>query len=189
MPAGPESSSGARRLRRGKPLNLHDTVVWARSVNQARYRVYEEVQIPEVAAPGFTIPKLEPDIDELTDKQLMNLFVMLTRWTDFLQNQAAVEEIHERYADSEVRRLEGLYMAANKPDRVSEAVTWVRAQMESDPEIQKARDDLKLFYARRKLKQMLFEAAERDAAVVSRELTRRTDTKNPGWQRADRGAP
>jgi len=119
----------------------------------------------------------------------MALFVQLTRWTDYLQNQTAIEEIRERYADAEVRRLEGLYMTANKPERVSEAVTWVRAQMELDPEVQRARDVLRVVYSRRKLKAMLFESTERDAAVVSRELTRRTDTRSPGYRRADRGAP
>lgn len=158
-------------------------------VEQTRHRVYKELQVEELESPGATVPKLETDIDDLTDKQLMDLFVRFTRWADYFQNQLAIEEIHERYADAEVRRLEGLYMTANKPDRVSEAVTWVRAQMERDPEIAKARDVLRLFYARRKLKQILFDGAERDAAVVSRELTRRTDAKNPGYRRADRGAP
>jgi hypothetical protein len=158
-------------------------------VEQTRSQVHREVQIEEVASPNFAPPKLEPDIDDLTDKQLMDLMVKLTRWADFLQNQSAIEEIHERYADAEVRKLEGLYMTAHKPDRVSEAVTWVRAQMEDDVHIQQARDVLKVFYARRKLKQILFENAERDAAVVSRELTRRTDARNPGYRRADRGTP
>jgi hypothetical protein len=135
------------------------------------------------------MPKLDADLDELNDHELMALFVGLTRWTDFLQNQATIEEIGERYADAEVRKLEGLYMTANKPERVSEAVTWVRAQMELDPGVQKARDALRVAYARRKLKAMLFESCERDAAVVSRELTRRTDARSPGYRRADRGAP
>jgi hypothetical protein len=135
------------------------------------------------------MPKLEPNLDDLPDKQLMELFVQLTRWADFLQNQAAIEEIRERYADAEVRRLEGFYMTANKPEKVSEAVTWVRAQMEMDPDVATAKDTLRICYARRKLEQMLFESTERDAAVVSRELTRRTDSKAPGYRRADRGAP
>ena len=154
-----------------------------------RQSVYRDLQLEEPDAPDFKLPKLEPDIDDLTGKELMNLFVMFTRWADYLQNQLAIEEIHERYADAEVRRLEGLYMIANKPERVSEAVTWVRAGMESDPDIAKARDVLKVTYARRKLKSMLFEGAERDAAVVSRELTRRGDDKSPGFRRADRNAP
>jgi hypothetical protein len=157
-------------------------------VNAARRGVYYDLGVAEPETPEFGLPKLEPILDDLTDKQLMELFVQLTRWTDFLQNQLAIEEIHERYADAEVRRLEGLFMMANKPERVSEAVTWVRAQMESDDEVQAARDQLKVFYARRKLKQMLFESTERDAAVVSRELTRRTDVRNPGYRRADRGS-
>lgn len=158
-------------------------------MNAVRRGVYRDLQIDEPDRPGFDIPRLEPDIDDLTDKQLMDLLVKFTRWTDYLQMQAALEEIRERYSDAEVKKLEGLYMTANKPERVTEAVTWVRASMESDIAVQSARDGLKLTYARRKLKQMLYESTERDAAAVSRELTRRTDTKAPGYRRADRGAP
>ena len=145
-------------------------------VDQVRHRVYDEIGVEEPEAPDFGIPRLEPILDELGDKQLMELFVKLTRWADYFANELAIEEIAERCADSEVRRLEGLYMIAHKPARASEAVTWVRAQMESDTEIQTAREALRIHYARRKLKQMLFENAQRDAALVSRELTRRTDT-------------
>lgn len=180
-------SDGQRRIKRRPPLNLHDTLM--EMVGGRRGAVYHDLGIEEPSSPEFGLPKLEPDIDDLTDKQLMNLYVMLTRWTDYFQNQLAIEEIFEHYADTEVRRLEGLYLTRNRPEKASEAVTWVRAQMEMDPDIRAARDTQKVYYARRKLKGMLFEAAERDAAVVSRELTRRTDNKNPGYRRADRGAP
>lgn len=172
-------------MRRPKTLREHLDGLRTNTWRQ----VHREIQVEEVIAPDYQLPKLDPGIDDLTDKQLMELFVKLTRWTDYLQMQFAAEEVTERYADDEVRRLEGLYMTAHKPDRASEAITWVRVQMEDDPEITKARDALRVIYARRKLKQMLFEGAERDAAVVSRELTRRTDTKAPGYRRADRGAP
>jgi len=154
-----------------------------------RRDVYKDLAVEELDSPDFKLPKLEPNLDDLTDQQLMALFVQLTRWADFFQYQLTIEEIYERLADGEVKKLEGLYMTANRPERASEAVTWVRAQMETDSAIQRARDVLKLYYARRKLKGMLFESAERDAAVVSRELTRRTDAKSPGYRRADRGAP
>jgi len=163
--------------------------ILAKTVSGQRRDVYRELGITESEQPAFGLPTLEIDIDDLTDKQLMNLFVQFTRWTDFFQNQLAIEEIFEHHAEMEVKKLEGLFLTRNRPERVSEAVTWVRAEMETDAEIQKARDALKVYYARRKLKQMLFEGAERDAAVVSRELTRRTDAKNPGYRRADRGAP
>jgi hypothetical protein len=158
-------------------------------VNGQRRDVYHDLAIEEPAAPDFGPPTLETDIDDLTDKQLMDKFVQFTRWTDFFQYQLAIEEIYEHHAEMEVRRLEGLFLTRNRPEKASEAVTWVRAQMETDHDIQAARDALKVYYARRKLKQMLFESSERDAAVVSRELTRRTDAKSPGYRRADRGAP
>lgn len=158
-------------------------------VQSYRRGVYTELGIEEPEAPGEGVPRLEIDIDDLTDKQLMNLFVQFTRWCDFFQNQLAIEEIYEHHAEMEIKRLEGMYLTRNRPEKASEAVTWVRAAMETDPEIRALKDRLKVYYARRKLKQILFEAAERDAAVVSRELTRRTDAKSPGYRRADRGAP
>lgn len=187
-PAKESSSVAPRRLKR-QPRSLHETAEWAKAVHGVKRGVYQDLGIEEPEHPQYGIPKLEIGLDELPDPELMALFVQLTRWTDYLQNQTAIEEIRERYADAEVRRLEGLYMTANKPERVSEAVTWVRAQMELDPEVQRARDVLRVVYSRRKLKAMLFESTERDAAVVSRELTRRTDTRSPGYRRADRGAP
>ena len=114
--------------------------------------------VEEPDAPEFKLPRLESDLDDLTDKQLMNLFVQLTRWADFFLFQFTIDDISERYADGDVRRLEWLYMITYNPERVSEAVTWVRAGMEGDPEITKARDTLRVTYARRKLKQMLFDA-------------------------------
>jgi hypothetical protein len=187
MQAMDESSSDVPRRIKRQPLDLKETL--AKMVNGQRRDVYRDLGINEPPTPGSDPPTLETDIDDLTDKQLMDLFVRFTRWTDYFQNQLAIEEIYEHHAEMEIRRLEGLYLTRNRPEKASEAVTWVRAQMETEPEIRGARDALKLYYARRKLKQMLFESSERDAAVVSRELTRRTDVKNPGYRRADRGAP
>lgn len=158
--------------------------------------VYREMQVEEPKSPEFGLPKLEPNIDDLNDKQLMNLFVQFTRWTDFFQSQLAIEDVYERYADARVRRLEAIYMLQNRSvtigprgGRQEDSMTFLRAGMEEDAEITKAREEQRVAYARRKLKQLLFEAAERDAAVLSRELTRRTDVKNPGYRRADRGTP
>jgi hypothetical protein len=181
-------SAEGRQLKR-ESRSLHETAEWAKSIHGVRRDVYRDLGIAEPDQPEGGLPKLEPNLDDLTDHELMALFVGLTRWTDYLQNQTTIEEIRERYADAEVRRLEGLFMTANKPERASEAVTFVRAQMELDPNVQQARNILRVVYARRKLKGMLFESAERDAAVVSRELTRRTDTRSPGYHRAERGAP
>jgi hypothetical protein len=186
----PAVSSGARRIRRQpKPQSVDDyREQFNGHVGKAKAQVYKELGTVEPDTPAFSLPKLEPNLDELTDHDLMELFVKLTRWADYFQNQLAVEEISEKYADAKVKRLEGLFMIVNKPTRASEAVTWVRAQMEADPEIQTAREALRVVYARRKLKTMLFEQAERDASVVSRELTRRTDTSNIN-RRADYRSP
>jgi hypothetical protein len=178
---------GGRRLRRRQTVDGYRGQ-YNQLVNQLRADVFQEMALGDPNAPEYVFPKLEPGIDELNDHDLMELFVKLTRFADFFQAQLAVEEIAEKYAEAEVKKLEGLYMIGHKPVRVSEQVTWVRASMEGDPEVQTARDALRLFYARRKLKQVLFEQAERDAAVISRELTRRTDTSMIN-RRADYRSP
>jgi hypothetical protein len=185
----PESTAPVRRRLSHRPLRTVDDFHqdYLRMLERAGMQVFDG-QLPQPVVPDFGPPKLEPVLDTLEDPALMELFVKFTRWADYFGAQLANEEILERFADAEVRKLEGLYMLRHKPEKVSEAVTWVRAALESDPEIQAARDAHRVIYARRKLRQMLFESAERDAAVLSRELTRRTDTRAPGYRRADRVA-
>ena len=57
-------------------------------------------------------------------------------------------------------------------------VTYARAQVAADPRIVALKDVVEEAYAYRKLVESLAANVERDASLVSRELTRRTSSRN-----------
>jgi hypothetical protein len=92
--------------------------------------------------------------------------------------------VDERTADSAVERARAIALARNwagDKDRVNIA----KANAELDSELMKARARHDETYAYRKLLEAVHESFVRDAAVVSRELTRRVD-KEPPARRSDR---
>ena len=155
-------------------------------VHNARSAALRDANLEEPDRPEEDVPKLPAELAELTDSQMMSLFSRFTRWADYFSVLVALDEVKEKFAEDEVRRLEDLFMLANRPERPqSGELTMIKASMEGDAEIAAARQEFRVVYAHRKLIQVFFEAAERDAAVLSRELTRRTEME-PYNRRADR---
>lgn len=70
----------------------------------------------------------------------------------------------------------------------SDRVNATKAQRGIDTDVLAAKQRVLECYARRKLLQAVFASAERDAAVASRELTRRT-SREPTVRRTDRYNP
>lgn len=105
----------------------------------------------------------------------MELFVQLTQWTDHLGGAFAVAEIDERKAEHAlaVAEASALILEWGNRGAKEDRVTIAKAKRDSDPEVIKARDALDVVYAKRKLLGTIYASADRDAAVVSRELTRR----------------
>jgi len=129
-------------------------------------------QIPE--KPTYEIPTLPVDITELHDEDLMELFVELTSWTDYVAPQVAVAAIDERESDRLVSVLEATAMINNWKGGSGDRVTIAKAHILLDPQVAEARKELDEKHAYRKLVETLLQNLERDAALVSRELTRRT---------------
>ena len=155
-------------------------------VHNARSAALRDANLEEPDRPEEDVPKLPAELAELTDSQMMSLFSRFTRWADYFSVLVALDEVKEKFAEDEVRRLEDLFMLANRPERPqSGELTMIKASMEGDAEIAAARQEFRVVYAHRTLIQVFFEAAERDAAVLSRELTRRTEME-PYNRRADR---
>jgi hypothetical protein len=196
------------KFRKRLPVTMSDTA--APSANNTRpkktaadfQRVFEEmVRTTQISLPkGFALPelpvykqpKLPMNLSERPDDSLMSLFVRLTRWTDYLAGQTTVEEVKEREADALVKRLENLYMlrhrAALADDGVKRlpGIDSLKMEMDDDEEIYQVRLAHRVAKNRRTMMKMLFEHAERDAAVCSRELTRRTSTMADSIRRVDR---
>lgn len=119
----------------------------------------------------------------------MELFVRLTRWADFLGGELSSLEVDEREAEAKVSFAEASALvmqwgARNKDD----TITLAKAHGQQDRDVIKAQDALQVVYAKRKLTNSIYTAVDRDAAAVSRELTRRLG-RNDRESRADRWRP
>jgi hypothetical protein len=124
--------------------------------------------------PTYEIPALPRDITDLNDDDLMELFVELTSWNDYVAPQLAVAAIDEREADRYVSVLEATAMVNHWKGASGERVTIAKANIVIDPKVIEAKEELDSKYAYRKLIETLLQNLERDTALVSRELTRRT---------------
>lgn len=141
------------------------------------------------ARPGFEIPRLPLKITDLTDDKLMGLFVALTRWTDYLAGAVAEAEIEERAAEAVLNKAQALVLLRDWGGGRDERVTLAKAQRDIDPEVEKRQELYDTAHAKRKMVTVLFSSTERDAAVVSRELTRRVGRREDHERRERRWQP
>lgn len=104
-----------------------------------------------------------------------------TRWADYSGGQLALADVDEKFATAYIDRLKAMGLVAGG----SEKVTTARAASSLEPEFVEAQQTQLEAYARRKLLTARHEAFERDAAVISRELTRRVE-RDPSVRRTNR---
>ena len=126
------------------------------------------------AKPKYDIPPLPRDITDLGDEDLMDLFVMFTAWNDHLSGEVAVAAIEERQAQRAVDMSEAKAMLNNWKGGSQDRVAIAKAQIAVDESVAKLHEELDQKHAFRKLIDVLAQNVERDSALVSRELTRRT---------------
>lgn len=105
----------------------------------------------------------------------------LTRWADYSGGQLALAEVDETYAEALLDKLKAMGMVRAGDEKVTKA----RAEMQLEDDYQAAVQSKLEAYARRKLLQARHGAFERDAAVVSRELSRRIE-RDPSARRTAR---
>jgi len=143
------------------------------------------MQLDTILTKGIDLPKpayeqavLPPDITALTSDQLAEMFTILTGWADYMSSQLAQAQIAEKKATRAVEYAESMALIT-KTQEASKGVTvtLIKAQIDTDPEINKLRDEYDEKYAYRKLLEMLLSNQERDITLVSREITRRTSER------------
>lgn len=126
--------------------------------------------------PETEIPVLPPDLTAIDDEDLMILYSLLTAWSDFVSAQVSCAQVDERAAEKKLSHSENLLMIASG-DR-GDRVTFARAQVAADPKISALKEEIESLHAYRKLVETLSTNIERDANLVSRELTRRTSARS-----------
>lgn len=139
--------------------------------------------------PKYEIPPLPTKLSELDDDTLMNLFARLTNWADHLNGALAAAMVDERSVEASVAVAEATALIRDWGGAKEDRVTLARAQRDLDPTVQAMKDELAVAYARRKFIEAMFTNAERDSAVVSRELTRRVGRIETNDRRLSRWTP
>jgi hypothetical protein len=155
------------------------------SLQRAAELVKDGLALP--ARPRGNQPDLYgADLSDLSDHDLIRKMTLFARWADYSGGQLAVAEVDEKYAQELLDRLTamGLVEAAEPAEEErgprggaprSGGITVGRARKKLDPVYKDAKDAHLAAYAGRKLIAAIHAALERDAALCSRELTRRTD--------------
>jgi hypothetical protein len=114
--------------------------------------------------PEDRLPRLPEDITSIHDEELMVLFGSVTSWLDYVSVQVACAEVDERASQRILDQAEASALIGSYKGPAAVL----------DPEVIRIKEELADNMAYRKLIQTLASNLERDAALVSRELTRRT---------------
>lgn len=130
------------------------------------------LRIPD--QPVSRLPRLPEDITSVHDENLMALFTEITSWLDYVSVQVACAEVDERASQRILDQAEASALLASYKGPASDRITMAKAAVSLDPEVIRIKTELADNMSYRKLIQTLASNLERDAALVSRELTRRT---------------
>jgi uncharacterized protein YxeA len=139
--------------------------------------VYAQVEEQGFTAPVVhsALPRVPSDITSVGSDELMELFVQLTEYTNFANTQVAYAKIDERRAESRASDKFNTLMS-DASAGAKERVTFQKSQSASHPEYVKLREVAEHATAYRQLMEAMLENLDRDARLVSRELTRRTSS-------------
>jgi hypothetical protein len=125
---------------------------------------------------------LPTNLTDYDDPAIMELLAALTKWQDYASGVLVLIEIDETSAKARLDvAMARFTVAAEK----GETVTLTKAKALLDPAMAEIKDELATLTAQRKAHEVMVEVFARDAAVVSREITRRTSSAGPN-NRADR---
>lgn len=120
--------------------------------------------------------QLPSDITSIDSEELGELFTRLTAWTDYINSQLTMAQLEERAALKRKEFTENTMLVKRMGSQAKgERVTTVKAEIAINEDIVKLDNDYEEKYAYRKLVEMLLTNHERDLALVSREITRRSN--------------
>ena len=129
-----------------------------------------------IQKPTMDVGALPSDITMLTSEQLGEKFTVLTAWADYAASELAYAQIAEREAHRQLTLKENTLLVTRMGATVKgERITLIKAEISIDPEILELSQEHENRYAYRKLIEMTLSNYERDLALVSREVTRRSN--------------
>lgn len=138
--------------------------------------------------PTFDPPKLPRNITDLAEEDVMDLLVQITRYQDHLSGLQAETEIDESAAETILRVAEAKHLAGDWTGASTDRVAVAKAKATLDETVRACDDAYAELKAKRKLYNILVQSLERDAFVVSREISRRIGNRDRA-ARVDRFTP
>lgn len=112
-------------------------------------------------------------------------------WADFSASQLAFAEVDENAAKAALDEKKDIILIRHMPSsealrKREETMTRVKAEVDTHADVVELQQKFLNAYALRKLLNVTFERYDRDAALLSRELTRRTGGQDPKQRRVSR---
>jgi hypothetical protein len=131
--------------------------------------------------PTYDMPRLKTKGDDrladLEGKVLMDLLVMFTRWQDYIDGEYVMAEIDESVLVDALDVAKMSHIAANWTGASADRVRVSNANAAIDANVRQLSQRLIKAKAWRKALGVLVESLDRDAKVVSREITRRDGSR------------
>lgn len=124
--------------------------------------------------PDFDVPEVPDDIADLPDDSLMQLFVQLTEWLNYLSIKVTLATVDEHQEEASLKFDEARATVEYWGGSSSDKVTIAQAKRTTDPIVVQQRTASLEAYAHRKMLETVAGNVERLQTVVSREVTRRT---------------
>lgn len=123
--------------------------------------------------PEQSMPNMPTDVTSIPDPDLMDLWAQCNAWLDFAAVQVASAEVDERSAERALAQTQATVISegSSAPKR---SVTAAKAEAVADQRVVDAQLVLDTCYAYRKMAGTIKDRLERQIALLSRELTRRT---------------
>lgn len=154
-----------------------------------------ESALAKVLDQGFKLPEspgkddqpaLPHNLEDMDDTALMEEFSLFTAWADYASAQVGLAVIKEREAELELEWQISLHYSDASPKK---AVTLTKAEALQNTDVYEARKEYEEAYAYRRVVSDLADRYERDANVLSRELTRRTSEGSVKAARREKWKP
>jgi hypothetical protein len=127
------------------------------------------------AAKQSEFPTMPKELTDLDGEDLSHLFSSLTAWSNYIATQLSAAQVDERYAEKAVDSASARLMVTRMGQKTTgERITAIKAEVAIDPKVLGLAEKLEESYAYRKMIEVMFYNLERDTALVSREITRRS---------------
>ena len=124
--------------------------------------------------PGDAMPTLPEELDVLSDGELMSQYAEMVSWVNYAKSELVHAEIIEENALSALRQAEALALLEQwDRDNKGDTVTMAKARRDVDPTVVERHTRHHEARSYRKLVDTVFDRGERNANVLSRELSRR----------------